>query len=143
MPDIYHYFHINATRETVFELVSTPEGLDVWWTKSSTGHPEAGEVYTLYFSPEYIWEGVVSKYIPHNEFELRMTKSDDDWANSKVGFKLIDKSSTTDVQFYHTGWKEDNEHFRISNYCWAMYLRILKRYAEFGETVSYEERLDV
>ncbi len=35
------------------------------------------------------------------------------------------------------------EHYRISCYCWAMYLRILKRYLEHGETVQYARRLDV
>jgi Activator of Hsp90 ATPase homolog 1-like protein len=32
---------------------------------------------------------------------------------------------------------------KISSYCWAMYLRILKRYVEFGEEVPYEKRLQV
>jgi uncharacterized protein YndB with AHSA1/START domain len=34
-------------------------------------------------------------------------------------------------------------HYRVSCYCWAMYLRILKRYLEHGETVPYAKRLDV
>ncbi|MCH8956850.1 SRPBCC domain-containing protein, partial [candidate division KSB1 bacterium] len=38
---------------------------------------------------------------------------------------------------------EANEHYRVSCYCWAMYLRLLKRYVEHGETVPYEDRLDV
>lgn len=48
-----------------------------------------------------------------------------------------------EVLFYHTGWKEANAHYRISAFCWAMYLRLLKRYVESGERVRYEERLDV
>jgi hypothetical protein len=46
------------------------------------------------------------------------------------------------VYFYHLCWPEANEHWRVSNYCWAMYLRILKRYLESGESVAYEKRLD-
>ena len=30
------------------------------------------------------------------------------------------------VRFHHCGWLTANEHFRISNHCWAMYLRILR-----------------
>ncbi len=48
-----------------------------------------------------------------------------------------------EVSFYHMGWPENNEHFRISCYCWAMYLRILKRYIEYGEKVPYKSRLSV
>jgi hypothetical protein len=33
------------------------------------------------------------------------------------------------------GWPEANGHYRTSCHCWALYLRILRRYLEFGETV--------
>ena len=49
----------------------------------------------------------------------------------------------TQVRFYHAGWNSVTEHFRISTYCWAMYLRILRRNLEFGEQVPYSERLSV
>ncbi|MCW5911559.1 MAG: SRPBCC domain-containing protein [Cyclobacteriaceae bacterium] len=143
MADIFHYFPINVPIEKVFECVSTPKGLDIWWSKSSAGKPAIGETYGLFFGAEYNWEAVASKFVPAKEFELTMTKADSDWMNSKVGFTLTDKNNVTEVHFYHTGWKEDNEHYRISNYCWAMYLRILKRNLEFGEEVPYENRLNV
>lgn len=143
MPDIYHYFPVNTSPEKVFECISTPEGLDRWWSKSSTGKPALGELYRLDFGPGYRWDAVVSKIVHGKEFELTMTHSDSDWTGSKVGFTLTVKDNATEVHFYHTGWKEDNEHYRISNFCWAMYLRILKRNLEFGEEVPYENRLNV
>jgi hypothetical protein len=36
-----------------------------------------------------------------------------------------------------------NDHFRISCYCWPMYLRLLRRHIEHGEVVPYADRLDV
>ena len=143
MADIFHYFPINATLEKVFGGISTPKGLDIWWSKSSTGKPAIGETYQLSFGAEYNWAGVVSKNVPNKEFELTITNADHDWTNSKVGFKLTYKNKVTQVHFYHTGWKEDSEHYRVSCYCWAMYLRILKRNLEFGEEVPYEDRLNV
>lgn len=47
------------------------------------------------------------------------------------------------VRFYHTGWPTENAHWRISCYCWAMYLRVMRRYLEHGDIVPYENRLDV
>jgi hypothetical protein len=47
------------------------------------------------------------------------------------------------VLFYHNGWPKANQHWRISCYCWAMYLRVPRRNAERGESVPYEKRLDV
>lgn len=143
MADIFHYFPINASIDKVFDAISTPHGLDKWWTKSSSGKVAIGEIFHFHFEPDYNWTAVVSKCILDKEFELTMQNADDDWKGSKVGFRLTSKQHITEVQFYHTNWKEDNEHFRISNFCWAMYLRILKRNLEFGEFVEYADRLSV
>lgn len=143
MPDIFHYFPINATREKVYSAIATPQGIDNWWAKESSGIPELGQTYNLFFEPEYYWTAIVSINLPNEAFELTMQNSDSDWEGSKVGFRLLERDERTEVQFYHTGWKADNEHFRISNYCWAMYLRILKRYLEFGELIAYSDRLEV
>ncbi|MDH4472778.1 MAG: SRPBCC domain-containing protein [Fluviicola sp.] len=143
MADIFHYFPINVSIDSVFETISTPNGLDKWWAKTSSGKAAVGETFQFFFEPNYHWTAVVSKCIANNEFELTMQTSDEDWEGSKVGFRLTEKNGFTEVQFYHTNWKENNEHFRISNFCWAMYLRILKRNLEFGEFVPYADRLNV
>ncbi len=80
MADIFHHFTINSSIEKVFVGISTPNGLDKWWTKYSTGNPGLDEKY---------------------------------------------------------------EHYKISCYCWAMYLRVIKRFIEYGEEVPYEKRLIV
>lgn len=143
MAGIFHYFPINSTIDKVFDTISTPKGLDNWWTKKSSGQVAIGETFHFYFEPDYNWTAVVSKCTPNKEFEFTLQTSDKDWEGSKVGFRLTDKNNLTEVQFYHTGWNEDNEHFRISNFCWAMYLRILKRNLEFDEFVEYADRLNV
>lgn len=43
----------------------------------------------------------------------------------------------------HTGWADAGEHFRISSYCWAAYLRLLRLYVEEGQIAPYEKRLNV
>lgn len=142
MADIFHQFMINTPVKEVFKGISTPKGLDIWWTKNSAGKPAIKEIYSLSFGPAYNWSGVVSKCVPDQEFELIMANADPEWINTRVGFMLADKGGKTQVHFYHTGWKEHSEHYKISNYRWAMYLRILKRYLELGEQVNYENRLD-
>ena len=142
MPDILHDFPIQAPRERVFAALSTPQGLDTWWTMRSSGKPSAGAEYELWFGPEHDWRARISKCVPGSEFEFTMTRSDEDWNGSKVGFRLETRGSSTWVTFRHTGWPAANDHFRISSFCWAMYLRILKRSIEHGESVPYEKRLD-
>lgn len=142
MADIVHHFLIKASPRQVFPAVSTAQGLDAWWTKQSTGKPGKGEEYELGFGPGYDWRAEVSQCVPDSEFELRLTSAHEDWQGTRVGFALEEEKGLTQVRFHHSGWPQDNEHYRVSCYCWAMYLRLLKRYVEQGEKVPYEDRLD-
>ena len=143
MPDIFLNFPIKASADRVFKAISHSEGLDNWWTKSSLVNPKMDGIYSLDFGPSFNWRAVVTKFNINDNFELKMTNADADWNGSKVGFSLINQDEYTWVNFYHVDWPEINEHYKISSYCWAMYLRILKRYLEFGELVAYEKRLEV
>lgn len=142
MADIFHDFPIKSSTERVFRAISTPQGLDTWWTKRSSGSPQVGAVYELWFAPEYDWRGKVTRYLPDAEFELEMTLADSDWLGTRVGFRLEPRDKLTWVRFHHTGWPGTNEHYRISCNCWALYLRVLRRSLEHGESVAYEDRLD-
>lgn len=143
MADIFHDFPIRAPLDQVFEAVSTPSGLDRWWTKASEGEPSQGAEYELSFGPEYDWRAEITRCVPNSEFELEMVRADHDWIGTRVGFRLERRGAATWVRFYHTGWPATNEHYRISCTCWALYLRILRRHLEHGESVPYESRLDV
>ena len=92
--------------------------------------------------PEHDWRARVARCEPEREFELELTRADADWLGTLVGFRLKRRGDLTWVQFHHTGWKTANQHYRISCHCWALYLRLLRRSLEQGETVDYERRLD-
>ena len=142
MPDILQDFPIKANRSKVFEMFTTPTGLDAWWTIRSSGHPAEGAEYELFFGPEYDWLARVTRCVAPVEFELQLEKADKDWAGSRVKFLLEQRGKVTWLRFSHSGWPSVNEHYRISCNCWAMYLRILRRSLEHGESVPYEQRLD-
>jgi len=143
MANIYHNFPVKHSPSKVFENIVTAQGLDNWWTKKAEVNPELGGIYLLDFGPGYVWKAKVSQFQPAKEFELTFTEADADWMGTRVGFQLNGRDNKTDVVFYHCGWPAENDHFKNSSYCWAMYLRILKRFTERGEQVAYERRLDV
>jgi uncharacterized protein YndB with AHSA1/START domain len=143
MPDILQDFPIRATPARVFDAVSAPSGLDVWWAKRSSGRPQLGAEYELDFGPDYLWRATVTQCDAPNRFELRMMQADADWSGTLVGFELSPIERGTWVRFAHRGWPVANEHYRVSTHCWAMYLRLLRRHLEEGEFVEYERRLDV
>ena len=76
MSDIFLDLPIKAPLGLVFESVSTPAGLDRWWTKSAAGVPATGEAYELDFGPGYSWRAAVTRCEPDAEFELELTKAE-------------------------------------------------------------------
>lgn len=142
MPDILHDFPIKAPPARVFAAVCSPLGLDQWWTLRSAGSPRLGNEYELDFGPGYAWGARVTRSEPDREFELELTKAEPQWVGTRVGFHLTAVAGGTHVRFRHVGWSGNSENFRQSSYCWAMYLRILRRHLELGEVVPYERRLE-
>lgn len=143
MPEIHFDFPVNAPADSVFDAIATPMGLDSWWTRRSSGTPETGSEYALDFGSGFEWRAVVTRCRPSEEFAFEMTFADDDWIDSRIEFKLDERNGATQVQFCHAGWPEVNSHYRTSSFCWAMYLRLMKRAVEIGEVVPYERRLEV
>ncbi len=142
MANILHEFIIKAEPSRIFEGMTSPLGLDQWWTHYSSGEPRLDSVYALGFGPEYDWEAKVTRFVKDLEFELELVEASDEWIGTRVGFRLAPRGDHTQVSFWHSGWKEETHHFATSTFCWAMYLRLLRRYIERGEAVAYEERLD-
>ena len=143
MADILQDLPIKADADRVFDAISTPEGLDRWWTLYSAGKPIDGAEYELWFGPELGWRARVTRAERPSRFELEMVEADQDWLGTRIGFELEQQEGVTQVRFHHSGWPRANEHYRVSCHCWAMYLRILRRHVEYNEVVHFEERLDV
>jgi uncharacterized protein YndB with AHSA1/START domain len=141
MPDILQTLPIRAAAGRVFEAIATPTGLEAWWTLRSSGTPAPGAEYALWFGPEFDWRARVTEYAPGSAFELELVKADADWTGTRVGFRLEERDGSTWVRFAHVGWPGANEHYSTSTHCWALYLRLLRRYLEHGERVPYERRL--
>jgi uncharacterized protein YndB with AHSA1/START domain len=142
MVDIFHTLPIKHSPSNVFQAVATPEGLINWWPNEAIGIPAEGSEYELQFGPQYVWRAKVTKCIEFTEFEFEMTESDQDWNGTRIGFLLENATDGTLLHFHHVGWPRSNEHYKTSCYCWAMYLRCLKRYVENGVVLAYNDRFD-
>jgi uncharacterized protein YndB with AHSA1/START domain len=144
MPDILHRLPIAETTAGVFSAISTPAGLNEWWTLDCDGIARRGETYRFGFGAGFEdWRGEVTRLEENRGIEWTMTHADRDWTGTVVALCLVPDGDRTVVEFSHRGWQEANDHFRTTSCCWASYLRILRRYLEFGERVPYPVRLEV
>ena len=140
MPDILHELQIGAPSAAVYEAVSSAEGLSAWWTLRTEGVPVLGQLYTLDFGPEYIWSARVTSCLAPDHIEWEFINAEPDFTGTRLRIELNESTGKTTATLAHTGWKEANAHFRVSSYCWALYLRLLRLYVEEGTIVPYSER---
>jgi len=138
--DICHDLLIQASPEVVYRAISEPVRLVQWWPLECSGTPREGEEYRFYFGPAYDWSAAVIEAIPQRTLEFRMVRSDEDWAPTRFGFELEPRGEATWVRFRHSGWREQNEHFRHSSFCWAILLKGLKDLVERGVVIPFAER---
>ena len=141
MHAILHNVYIRATSNRVFEAMTTPAEINQWWTLESGGKPVLHSKYRFYFSPANDWKAEVTQVTDLTSIEWKMTIADSDWTGTSFGFTLVTQPDMVRVEFYHKDWKTTNEHYRMTSYCWAMYLNLLKRYLEKEEIVPYNERI--
>jgi len=139
---IFHDLTIEMTVEEVFAAITTPKGLNSWWTKKASGQPKIGEKYQFYFDPE-VWNAKVVLCQPDQMICFEMIQTDTDWEGTQLRFTLTAAETGTFLRFEHVGWKGINDHFRRTSYCWAIYLNGLKKYLEKGIVMPYEERSQV
>ncbi len=139
--DIIHYLQVNSTIESVFEAISTSRGISKWWSQKTIGYSELGAILELEFTDDIHWQAQVTQMVSPNEFEIILTRSTPDWMGTSIGFQLNGGPHVVEVKFCHKGWQQADDHYHRACYEWAMYLRILKRYIEFGEYVAYDRRL--
>jgi uncharacterized protein YndB with AHSA1/START domain len=137
---IYHDLTIKSPREKVFDAITSPVHLVNWWPLKSEGVPKEGATYNFNFTDEYDWYGVVIKVEDLKSFHIKMTTSDDDWNATTFGFDLEELNGNTKLKFCHTNWKNCNDEFRQSSYCWAILLKGLKDYLENGIIIPFENR---
>lgn len=143
MPDILHDLVIKASPAKVFAAISEPEQVDKWWSLECSGRPEVGAEYRMFFGEPWDWRARVSRFERDGAFEWELITAMDDWIGTRVGFELSAIEGGTKVRFNHTNWKETSEHYRISSYCWAQLLHLLKRWVEAGEVMPHAERLEL
>ena len=131
MLGIYHQVLIKADPERVFQMLTESNGLNSWWTIKSSGRAELGSCYRFYFSDEYDWRAEVDQVQQGISISWRFTVADEDWTSTLLKFVLIPEGrNATLLQLDHTNWRERNQHFRRTSYCWVLYLEKLRQLLE-------------
>jgi len=128
---------MKASVAEVYDAVTTPAGFNAWWTVDCKGKIAEGEIFNFYFSEDYDWNSKVIELIPNQKVVYTMTVADEDWTGTVLSFEILKRSEGNIIlRFEHQNWKEINDHYRRTNYCWAKYFLKLKKFVDSQETTN-------
>ncbi|MBL0054205.1 MAG: SRPBCC domain-containing protein [Bacteroidetes bacterium] len=114
---IKHLFHIDASKEKVFEAISTINGLKNWWTVETIGNDAVGGIIQFRFAAN---GGPDMKVIQRT-----------------FTFLLDDNVGKTRVRFSHDGWKENDDFYAICSFAWGRYMESLRQYCQTGHGEAF------
>jgi uncharacterized protein YndB with AHSA1/START domain len=159
---IEHEVWINADRNTVFQAITTKEGLDAWWGTAVAAEPRVGaeiefdhgegadlrmRITELVADERVAWKCVsdfsdannpASEWLGHHLiFELRSAASDpafSGWLGQRL--QVDPDRDGTIVRFQHNGWQRDARWTAFCNAGWGATLNGgLKDYCEQQATL--------
>ena len=133
MVDILHRVGVEgATPETVYDALTTVEGLAGWWTRDTTGDGRPGEVLEFRFPPLGGFDVEVVSATPAKEVSWRVVDGPPEWIGTTMDWELTQVGEETVVLFGHRGWAEPVEFMHHCSTKWATFLMSLKAYVETG-----------
>jgi len=135
MADIGHQITIDAKPESVFDAVTTREGLTSWWTADADAEPREGAEAVFRFAGGKV------------QFRMRIDALDaprrvawtclgdvDEWAGTTLLFEVEPMDEGTTLRFTHAGWRSVEGAYRVCNTDWGRLMYYLKDYAEGHRT---------
>ena len=132
MPDILHRVGVETpSPESVYEALTTVDGLAGWWTDDTSGGSEVGDVLAFRFPAGGFDMEVVEQRAPES-VTWRVVEGPDEWVGTTVDWRLRQDGDHTIVLFAHRGWREPVEFMHHCSTKWATYLMSLKSLVETG-----------
>jgi uncharacterized protein YndB with AHSA1/START domain len=133
MVDILHRVGVKTpTPDTVYDALTTVEGLAGWWTDDTKGSGDVGGVLEFRFLPGG-FDIEVLDLVPSERVEWQVIDGPEEWIGTTIDWDLHQEGDYTIVMFKHQGWKEPVEFMHHCSTKWGSYLMSLKSLVETGE----------
>ena len=136
MPDIRHLLTINAAPESIYQALTTAEGIRQWWTRDADLGSEIGGTGEFRFS----YEGTVVTQVSIEELTpparvgwKTISSFRPEWEGTTITFDLRPEGSGTVLSLAHRGFAQADEGYVLTTTGWGYYLVSLQQYLETGK----------
>jgi uncharacterized protein YndB with AHSA1/START domain len=133
MTEIKHDILIKADSETIYQALSTPQGLESWFTSNVKGSGQVGTEWELTFTdqPSFLWK-ILKSESPHR-VAWKCLKGPGKSPGTEVEFVLKTSSENEDrttLTIIHSGWRKDDPKYDRCVEIWRKLMTHLQRYCE-------------
>lgn len=133
MTDITHDIAINAKPDTLYQALTSAQGLKSWFTLQVSGSGKVGTIWELSFTdqPSFKWEIIAAdpQYIA-----WKCIQGPGNAAGTQVEFKLTPKTDNqTILTISHRGWEANDPKLAKCIEIWRTLMNHLQQYCEMGK----------
>jgi uncharacterized protein YndB with AHSA1/START domain len=134
MSGIITQFDVEAPLATVWQALTTPDGIRGWWTTQADVAEGTGGVLKLRFPDAPMsWDLRIDEAAEGERLRWHCVGGPPPWVDTDILFRLsAAPEGGTRVLFDHVGWQDSEEMVRIVTFGWVQMFLRLKAYAESG-----------
>jgi len=143
MADILHRIGATTTPDTVYDALTTIDGLAAWWTTDTRGDPTPGGTIEFRFGDAGGFDMKVVDQRADERVEWEVTGGPEEWIGTRINFGLKQEGDYTILLFEHAGWREPVEFMSHCSTKWATFLMSLKQLVETGTGAPHPDDVQI
>ncbi len=127
---------IAAAPGRVFNALTKPDELALWWTNDLSAKPEVGSLAEFRFSQgTFVIQFEIAELNADEKvyWISRQGPSTGHWAGTSVTWQLTPVQNGTQVIFSHDGFAQADVRYELTRAWWEHFLDSLKSYLETGK----------
>ncbi len=133
-----HIIGAKATKQAMFQAISTPEGLEQWWASSAKGVPQVGETLELDFAGMTTLRFRYDEILKPNRLVLTCIEGFQAWQGTVLTHEVEERDAQIFLTHTHSHIdSQDIDALTYFNTKWTVYLLSLKRYLEEGQGTPF------
>lgn len=136
MPDILHRIGVSAPLTSVYDALTTIDGISGWWTDVASGDASAGGTIGVHFGDDALEIRVV-ELGPVTRVVWEVTKGPAEWIGTLITWDLRAEGDQTTILFAHRHWREQVEFMHHCSTKWATFVMSLRSLIESGSGAPF------